>query len=332
MADTRAGGLRFEREREQNRGRRAARPGELPVRGWKDVAIRTWREMKRDNVPLLAAGVAFYGLLALVPTLVAFVSSYGLVADPSQVQRNVDDALAAAPTEVRDLVESQLQAIVDGESSGLRLGAIVGLVVALWSASAGMKHLIEAVNKAYGEDEDRGFVKLRGLALVLTVGAIVMLAASAALLIVLPAALDDSGGEGAARTGLLVVRWPLFAAITLVGLAVIYRFAPDRQNARWRWVTPGAVMATVVWVIASVGFSIYTSNFGNYNETYGALGAIVVVMLWLYITAYVIIAGAELNAELERQTMVDTTTGPARPLGARDAYAADTVGESTRKH
>jgi membrane protein len=330
MAETRADPVRLERER--NRGRRAARPGELPVRGWKDVAIRTWREMKRDNVPLLAAGVAFYGLLALVPTLVAFVSSYGLVADPSQVQRNVDDALAAAPAEVRDLVESQLQKIVEGEPSGLRLGAIVGLVVALWSASAGMKHLIEAVNKAYGEDEDRGFVRLRGLALVLTVGAIVMLAASAALLIVLPATLDDSGGQGAVRAGVLVVRWPLFAAIALVGLAVIYRFAPDRQNARWRWVTPGAVVATVVWVIASVGFSIYTSNFGEYNETYGALGAIVVVMLWLYITAYVIIAGAALNAELERQTMVDTTTGPARPLGSRDAYAADTMGESTGEH
>jgi membrane protein len=329
MTDATRDAVRFQRE--QDRGRQASSPHQVSARGWKDVVVRTWREMRRDNVPLLAAGVAFYALLALVPSLVAFVSTYGLVADPSQIQRNVDDALAAAPTEVQNLVESQLRAIVEAEPSGLRLGALVGLVVALWSASAGMKHLIEAVNKAYGEDEARGFVKLRGLALVLTVGSIVVLAVSAALLIVLPATLDDSGGQGAARTGLLIVRWPLFAAIALVGLAVIYRFAPDRQNARWRWVSPGAVMATVVWVIASVGFSIYTSNFGNYNETYGALGAIVVVMLWLYITAYVIIAGAELNAELERQTVVDSTTGPPRPLGALGAHAADTVGESTGK-
>jgi membrane protein len=329
MADATSDAVRFQRE--QDRGRQASSPHQVSARGWKDVVVRTWREMRRDNVPLLAAGVAFYALLALVPSLVAFVSIYGLVADPSEIQRNVDDALAAAPTEVQNLVESQLRAIVDAEPSGLRLGALVGLVVALWSASAGMKHLIEAVNKAYGEDEARGFVKLRGLALVLTVGAIVVLAVSAALLIVLPATLDDSGSQGAARTGLLIVRWPLFAAIALVGLAVIYRYAPDRQNARWRWVSPGAVMATVVWVIASVGFSIYTSNFSNYNETYGALGAIVVVMLWLYITTYVIIAGAELNAELERQTVVDSTTGPARPLGERDAHAADTVGESTGK-
>jgi membrane protein len=329
MTDATRDAVRFQRE--QDRGRQASSPHQVSARGWKDVVVRTWREMRRDNVPLLAAGVAFYALLALVPSLVAFVSTYGLVADPSQIQRNVDDALAAAPTEVQNLVESQLRAIVEAEPSGLRLGALVGLVVALWSASAGMKHLIEAVNKAYGEDEARWFVKLRGLALVLTVGSIVVLAVSAALLIVLPATLDDSGGQGAARTGLLIVRWPLFAAIALVGLAVIYRFAPDRQNARWRWVSPGAVMATVVWVIASVGFSIYTSNFGNYNETYGALGAIVVVMLWLYITAYVIIAGAELNAELERQTVVDSTTGPPRPLGARGAHAADTVGESTGK-
>jgi membrane protein len=329
MANPTSDAVRFQRE--QDRGRQASSPHQVSARGWKDVVVRTWREMRRDNVPLLAAGVAFYALLALVPSLVAFVSIYGLVADPSEIQRNVDDALAAAPTEVQNLVESQLRAIVDAEPSGLRLGALVGLVVALWSASAGMKHLIEAVNKAYGEDEARGFVKLRGLALVLTVGAIVVLAVSAALLIVLPATLDDSGSQGAARTGLLIVRWPLFAAIALVGLAVIYRYAPDRQNARWRWVSPGAVMATVVWVIASVGFSIYTSNFSNYNETYGALGAIVVVMLWLYITTYVIIAGAELNAELERQTVVDSTTGPARPLGERDAHAADTVGESPGK-
>jgi membrane protein len=319
------------RQYERNRGRDATDPRDVPVRGWKDVAVRTWRQAKLDNVALLGAGVAFFALLALVPMLVALVSSYGLVADPADIQRNVDDTLAAAPTEVRDLVESQLQSIVESEPGGLRLGAILGLVVALWSASAGMKHLISAVNQAYGEVDDRGFVRLRGLALALTVGGIVVLAVSAALLVVLPATLDSAGGEGALRAGLLVVRWPLFALLALVGLSVVYRFAPDRDRARWRWVTPGAVFATVVWVVASVGFSIYTANFGNYNETYGALGAVVVVMLWLYITAYVIIAGAELNAELERQTRRDSTVGPERPLGERGAYAADTVGESTRR-
>jgi membrane protein len=314
--------LRFERP---DRGRMAVSATDMPARGWKDVLVRLKRALKADDVSLLAAGVAFFALLALVPALVALVSVYGLVADPAGIERNVEDALAAAPTEVRDLVSSQLSAIVDSSSSGLRLGAIAGLVVALWSASSGVKHLVAAVNRAYGEDETRGFVKLRGLALSLTLGGVLLLAVAAGGLVVAPNAMPD----GIARAIVLVTRWPLFAVVAMVALAVLYRLAPDRDDARWHWVSPGAVFATAVWVIASVGFSLYTSNFGTYNETYGALGAIVVVMLWLYITAYVVIAGAELNAELERQTVADTTTGRSEPLGEREAYAADTVGEAT---
>jgi membrane protein len=314
-----------------DRGRGAVRPTQVPIRGWKDVAVRVKRQFKADDVPLLAAGVAFFALLALVPSLVALVSIYGLVADPADIESSIDETLSAAPAEVRDLVSSQLSSIVESEPSGLRLGLVVGLALALWSASSGMKHLIGAVNLAYDEEERRGFLKLRGLALGLTLAAIVVGALAVAGLVVLPNALDSSGGEGVVRTVVLVVRWPLFALIALAALAVIYRWAPDRQRARWRWISPGAVLATIVWVIASVGFSIYTANFGSYNETYGALGAVVVVMLWLFITAYVIIAGAELNAELERQTAIDTTTGPARPLGEREAYAADTVGPSTAR-
>ncbi|MGH9235948.1 MAG: YihY/virulence factor BrkB family protein [Acidimicrobiales bacterium] len=314
-----------------DRGRGATSPAQVPARGWKDVAVRVKQQFKDDDVPLLAAAVAFFALLALVPSLVALVSIYGLVADPADIQTNIDEALSAAPTEVRDLVSSQLSSIVESEPSGLKVGVAVGLALALWSASSGMKHLIGAVNLAYDEKERRGFLKLRGLALALTLAAIVVGAAAVAGLVVLPNALDSSGGEGVVRTVLLVVRWPLFAVIALVALAAIYRWAPDRERARWHWTSPGAIFATIVWVVASVGFSIYTANFGSYNETYGALGAVVVVMLWLFITTYVIIAGAELNAELERQTALDTTTGPSRPLGERDAYAADTVGPSTAR-
>lgn len=323
--------LRYVRDEGVDRGRGAETPREVPLRGWKDVAVRVKKQIKGDDVPLLAAGVAFFALLALVPTLVALVSVYGLVADPADIQRNIEDVLRAAPAEVRELVSSQLETIVESEPSGLRLGAIIGLLVALWSASSGVKHLIGAINVAYDEDEGRGFLKLRGLALAMTLGGILLLAVAVAALVVLPNALDDSGSTGVARTTLLIIRWPIFALIALVALAVIYRWAPDRDRPQWRWTSAGAVFATVVWVIASIGFSIYTANFGDYNETYGALGAIVVVMLWLFITAYVVIAGAEVNAELERQTAVDSTTGPARPLGERDAYAADTVGPVTAK-
>ncbi len=314
-----------------DRGRGADAPHQVPPRGWKDVVVRVMRQVKADNVPLLAAGVAFFALLALVPSLVALVSVYGLVAEPADIQRNIEDALAAAPTEVQDLVSSQLSSIVESEPSGLRLGAIVGLVLALWSASAGVKHLIAAINVAYDEDESRGFFKLRGLALGMTLGAILVAAVALGVFLVLPGTLDSGGSEGAARTALLIVRWPVLALIGLAVLAVLYRWSPDRGTARWRWVSAGAVFATVGWVVASIGFSIYTANFGSYNETYGALGAIVVVMLWLFISAYVVIAGAELNAELERQTAIDSTTGPSRPLGERQAYAADTVGQSTAK-
>src|SRR5918997_117311 len=266
-----------------DRGRGAESPREVPPRGWKDVLVRVMRQVKSDNVPLLAAGVAFFALLALVPSLVALVSVYGLVAEPADIQRNIEDALAAAPTEVRDLVSSQLSSIVESEPSGLRLGVAVGLVLALWSASSGVKYLIAALNVAYDQDEGRKFVKLRGLALAFTLGAIVLAAVALGALVVLPATLDSGGWEGTAPPPFPIVPWPPVA------------------------------------------------NFGNYNETYGALGAIVVVMLWLFISAYVVIVGAELNAELERQTAVDSTTGPSRPLGERAAYAADTVGPSTAK-
>jgi membrane protein len=313
---------------EPERGRLADRPSGIPARGWRDVALRVKREIKQDDVPLLAAGVAFFALLALVPALVALVSLYGLVADPADIQRNVEDVLAAAPEEVRDLVQSQLSSIVDSSPQGLRLGALAGLVVALWSASSGMKHLVAAVNRAYDEDDTRGFIRLRGLALILTIGAVLGLLVALYALVVAPNSLSDEGSSGVLRTTLLVVRWPLLAIAAMVGLAVIYRFAPDRAEPRWNWVSIGAVFATLVWLAASVGFSIYSANFGRYNETYGALGAVVVMMLWLYISAYAAVAGAELNAELERQTARDTTTGRPEAMGRREAYAADTLGES----
>ena len=311
-----------------NRGREAERPGEIPVRGWKDVVTRLKAQLKEDDVPLLAAGVAFFALLALVPTLVAVVSLYGLVADPADVQRTVEDTLQAAPTEVRDLVSSQLESVIDSSPSGLRLGVFAGLALALWSASSGMKHLMGALTLAYDEVDDRKFVRLRGLALLLTLGAIVLALLALAGMVV-PDGLDDSGSTGTLRTVLQFARWPVLALIVVVALSVLYRWAPDRDAARWRWVSPGALLATAVWLVASIAFSIYTANFGKYNETYGTLGAIVVVMLWLYITAYAVILGAELNCELERQTVVDTTKGQERPLGERGAYAADTLGRSS---
>lgn len=313
---------------DREHGREAERPTEIPAPGWKDVLARTKAELKADNASLLAAGVAFFALLALVPALVALVSAYGLIADPADIQRNVGDLLGAAPVEVRNLVQSQLRSIVSRSSSQNQLVAIIGTVVAIWSASSGVQHAIQGVNAAYDEPEKRGAIKLRALSLLLTVGAVLFVMFAFVVVAILPAALAKSSVPSAVRVGLGLLRWPVLAITLVVALEVFYRYAPSRDEPRWSWASPGAIAATVLWLLGSVGFSIYTSNFGKYNETYGSLGAIVVVMLWLYLTAFVVVAGAELNAELERQTRRDTTVGRDEPMGEREAYAADTVGET----
>jgi membrane protein len=310
-----------------DRGRRAASPTEIPPRGWKDVLARVRAEARGDNVSLLAGGVAFFGLLAIVPGLAALLSIYGLVADPQEIRRQVDDALGAAPAEVRDLVGQQLTSI-ESSTGGAVLTAVLGTALALWSASSAMAHLVEALNAAYDEDEDRGFVKKRGLALVLTVGAVVFMAFALTIIGVVPVVVDRIGLGTVGSVIVWILRWVVLLLSMMIALAVLYRWAPDRDAPRFRWVSPGAVFATVIWLIVSGLFSIYVSNFGSYNETYGTLGAVVVLMLWLHLTALVVILGAELNAELERQTRRDSTTGPPEALGRRGAYAADTVGES----
>jgi membrane protein len=312
-------------------GRLASTPGDVPAAGWRDVLLRTREEVKADNVVLLGAGVAFFALLALVPGLIALVSVYGLVADPSDVDRQVSDLLAAAPTEVRDLVSEQLRSVTESSDRGLGLTAIIGVALALWSASSGMNHLISAVNAAYDEEEGRGFVARRGLALLLTIGAIAFAAVALVAITALPALVEETAAGDAVRVAVSILRWPLLAVGLVVALSILYRYAPDRDRARWSWVAPGTIVATVVWVLASIGFSIYTSRFGSYGETYGSLGAVVVLMLWLLLSAVAIILGAEINAEAERQTRRDSTDPPRRPRGQRGAYAADTVGESARE-
>ncbi|HEX5096732.1 MAG TPA: YihY/virulence factor BrkB family protein [Acidimicrobiia bacterium] len=307
-------------------GRGSAEPSDILARGWKDVLVRVKREAKDDNLSLLSGGVAFFAMLSLVPALIAVVSIYGLVADPSDVERQAREYTRALPDEARDLVIQQLRNVVNSSSGGLGLAAIGGIFLALWSASSAVKHLITAVNTIYEEDEGRGFVKVRGLSLLLAVGAAVFIVGAILLIAVLPSALGDSSLGTAARWIFNVLRWPLLAVGMIFALAVVYRVGPDRDDPKWRWISWGAVFATIAWIIASVLFSIYTSNFGSYNETYGSLGAVIVLMLWLYLSALLVLLGAELNSEIEHQTARDTTVGPERPMGARRARMADEVG------
>jgi len=309
-----------------DRGRGADTPQEIPAKGWKDIAKRTLKEVKADQVPLLAAGVAFYVLLALFPAIIAGVSIYGLVADPQTVRDQINQLAQTLSPETATLIGQQIQQVTSSAGGALGLATVIGILTALWSASSGMKALITGVNLAYDEPEGRKFVKLRGLSILMTLAAMVLLAVALALIVGFPA-VPDSWPTVLQWTA-AILRFVLLAVLLLAGLAALYRYAPDRDKPKWSWSSPGSVVATVLWVLASVGFSIYVNAFGNYNKTYGALAGIIILMFWLYLTAFVVLVGAELNAEMELQTVEDTTAGPTRPMGERDAYAADHVAEA----
>jgi membrane protein len=298
---------------------------QIPPRGWWQVTRRAFAESKADHVPMLAGGVAFFAFLAVFPALIAALTLYGLVADPTEVAQQVETLAATLPREAQPLIIDQLRSVVAGSDGALGIGLVVSLLAALWSASSGTGNLIQAINIAYDEDETRGFLKLRGTALVLTLGAIVFVLVTLALVALVPAVLDTLPLGPVGTVIAQVVRWALLIAVVVASLAVVYRVAPDRDAPRIRWASTGAVVATVLWLAGSAAFSLYVDNFGSYNRTYGALAGVIVLLLWLYLTSYVVLLGAEINAEAERQTERDTTRGDPVPMGERRAVAADEV-------
>jgi membrane protein len=316
-----------ERVEDDGRGRQASKPQEIPPRGWQDIAKRVRVEVKQDQVPLLSAGVAFYALLSLFPAMIAGISIYGLVADPQTVGRQIERLTQLLSPETAHILSQQIRQVTAGAGGALGLATVLGIATALWSASSGMKALVTGINLTYDESETRKFLKLRGLALLLTIGAMVLMGIALLLIVAFPAFTND--WPTAARWIASVLRWLLLAALLIFGLAVLYRFAPDRDNPKWGWVSWGSAIATVLWVVASLAFSFYVGHFGNYNKTYGALAGVIILLFWLFLTAFVVLVGAEINTEMELQTARDTTAGPERPLGERDAHAADHVATST---
>jgi membrane protein len=306
-------------------GGRAERPTEIPARGWIQIAKRGWKEAKADQVPLLAAGVAFYAFLAIFPALIAIVSIYGLFADPSTITNQLNSLTAALPDQARQVITDQVTALTTRGRQTLGIGLILSVVIALWSASAGISNLLTAINIAYDEDEKRGFVKKRLLSLGLTLGAIVFMVIVLGLVAVLPPLLKAVFGTGALRWILQILGWLVLVVLVAAVLAILYRLGPDRDAPRMAWVSVGAVVATLIWLAASIGFSIYASTFGNYAKTYGVFAGIVVLLFWLWLTMYAILLGAEINAEAEQQTIEDTTKGEEEPLGERGAVKADSV-------
>lgn len=319
---------RAEARAEAGRGREAQKPAQIPGRGWLDVLRRVKQQLEEDRLSIIAAGVAFYALLAVFPSLLAVVAIYGLVADPVEIERQANAMRSMMPAQAADMLLRQLQGLIATDRGALGFGAIVGILLALWSASAGVRTLMEALNVAYDEKERRGFLRFYSTALFLTLAGIVAVIVAIGIVVAVPIVLGFLGLDSVVDAILRYARWPLVAVFVMFGLAVLYRYGPSRDEPRWRWVSWGAAIATTLWLAGSAAFSLYVTRFGNYNETYGSAAAVVILLMWLLLSAYAVLIGAEINAELERQTTRDTTEGSEKPLGKRGAYAADTVGRS----
>jgi membrane protein len=306
-------------------GRDATRPYQIPLKGWWQVAQRVWSESNRDNLSVVAAGCAFFALFAIFPALSALISLYGLTADPATVEQRFGMLGSVLPTQAYDIVIEQIHRISAASGGTLGWSLAVSLGLALWSANAGTQALFAALNIAYGEPERRSFVQYYLNAFTFTIigilGGVVMLLA----ILYVPILFAVTGYSHAFELVIGVVRWPFLALFVLSMLALLYRYGPCRRSAKWHWVSVGSLFAMAIWLIASAAFSLYVSHFANYDRIYGSLGAVIILLFWLYISFYIVLLGAEINAELELQTARDTTAGKPRSMGERGAFVADHV-------
>src|SRR5215207_9843301 len=315
-----------EASREPGRRREATSPTEIPPKGWQDILWRVYEEVNKDRILAVAAGVTFYGLLALFPALAALVSIYGLFAEPATIQDHLNLLSGVLPGGALEVISEQVKRITSKGSGTLGFAFFSGLAISLWSANAGMKAVFDALNVAYGEEEKRGFIALNLRSLTFTLGMILFVLVAVGAIVVIPILLNFIGLRQGSEWIISLARWPVLLGAIVLVLAVLYRYGPSRDTAQWRWISAGSLVAAGIWVAASMLFSWYVANFGNYNETYGSLGAVIGFMTWMWLSTTVVLVGAELNAEIEHQTVQDTTEGPEKPLGVRGARMADTVG------
>ncbi len=311
-----------------SRGRLAAWPWEMTWLGWKDVLVRTFREIFDDRIFSVAAGVAFYILLALVPGISVLVSLYGFFADPRHLSGQLQPLLEMLPAAGAAIVAEQVTRLAEKSADALSFYLVVSLAIAGWSANAGIKAMFDALNVIYDEPEKRSFVRLNLLSLATTVSAIVLLILILFTVAILPALLVLAPYQTLLEQVVWLVRWPIFLALAIVAIALLYKVGPSRRAPRFVWVLPGAAGAALAWVGASYLFGWYATTLTDYTATYGSLAAIVVLITWLWLSVTIMLIGAEINAELEHQTARDTTRGPPKPIGARGAIVADNVGPS----
>lgn len=322
-------GVQEMRAQEPGRGRQATAPTHVPWRGWKDILLRAALGVSKHRLLAVAAGAAFYELLAIFPGVTAFVSTYGLFASGDQIRRHLSLLAQVAPASALDVIGDQIDRIVAKGAGSLSLTFVFGFALALWSANAGIKAIFDALNVIYDEDEKRGLIRLNLASIAFTLCLIAFLVVAAGSVAAFPSALSRLGTDRIGQIVISVLRWPALFVIVTFGLAVLYRFGPSRREAKWRWLTLGSTIGALVWLLGSAAFSWYIANVADYNATYGSLGAAIGLMMWLWLSAVVVLLGAQLNAEVEHQTARDTTVGSVeRPLGQRRAVMADTVGEA----
>jgi membrane protein len=309
-----------------HRGRNAKEPKDIPPRCWWDI---TWRVIKRlgtDNVTLVSGGLAMYTLLSVFPGLTAALSIYGLFASPETVIQQMKAFSGVLPPGVWNIFNTQLQTLAGHQNSTLSIAAAISLIIALWSARSAMSALMTATNIAYGEREKRNYFVQILVSLALTIGAVSAFLLMLTLGVAVPVALKVLGTRPWVQWIVDGLQWALVWAFAVLGLSVIYRYGPAREPARWHWITWGSGIAAALWLAASALFALYVGDFANYGKTYGALGGVIALLMWFYLSSIIVVLGAEINAEMERQTVKDTTEGAPAPLGQRGAYAADTVG------
>ncbi|WP_457934107.1 YihY/virulence factor BrkB family protein [Pseudoalteromonas sp. SCSIO 43210] len=309
--------------KETKRGQQAAQPVHIPVVGWWDIVKRIFKQMNEDNLSLVAAGVAFYALLAIFPAIAAVVSIYAYFSSPTDISEHLSLFVTLLPDSSRELILSQVSSLAQSSNASLSISALGTLVLTIWSSSKGSQALITACNISYREYEKRSFFKALLVRFLFSMGAIIVAIFSLIIIGILPIVLNLVGLKEGIDLLIKLISWPLLALIFNFTLVLLYRYAPHRKPAKWRWITIGSSIATVLWILASIGFSFYVSRFSSYNETYGSLGGVVIMLMWLYISAYIVILGASTNAATEQQTAIDSTTGPAKKRGNRGAYVAD---------
>jgi membrane protein len=307
-------------------GRLSRNPLQIPWNGWKDILWRTYVRTGEDRLLDTAAGVVFFGLLAVFPAITALVSCYGLFANPSTIGANLQTLALMLPEGSFQIVQDQIARVLMKGNTALGATFLFGLALAIWSANAGVKAVIDALNVVYEEREKRSFVRLNLVSLAFTTGAIATLLLMISAVVAVPLALDHLGLAPESQSIISLMRWPLLLVILLIALALLYRAGPSRRPARWQWLSVGTLAAALLWIAGSSLLSWYLSNFANYSATYGSLGAAIGLMMWMWMSAIIVLCGAELNSEIEHQTALDSTIGRPKPPGSRGAVMADTLG------